>query len=433
MLPNPIIGIIGVVVALSLVMLGLPLGIAFGAAGFIGIIVLRSLDTALPTLGSYLYLFTSNLTLCAIPLFILMGQFAYYSGISHDLFTAANKWIGRLPGGLASATALACTGFAACTGTSVAGAATMGVVAFPEMEKFNYSPRLSTGCIAAGGTLGILIPPSVVFIVYGVLTETSVVDLFIAGILPGLMLSALFIVAITIMCKLNPKLGPPGESFTWKEKFASLRGIWGMLMLLLLVVGGLYFGIFAPSEAGAIGAFGAFIIMLTKGQLTKSNLFSTLKETTKMTAFAMLAVSGILLFITFVALSNLASLLVSWTTALHLSPFGTLIVILAFYVPLGCIIESVGMILLTMPIVFPIIQSLGFDPVWFGVLICVLSELSLITPPIGVNMYIVQGVTNVPLREVALGILPFALVLVIGVVILLFFPEIALFLPGVMK
>lgn len=309
----------------------------------------------------------------------------------------------------------------------------MGVVAFPEMEKFNYSPRLSTGCIAAGGTLGILIPPSVVFIVYGVLTETSVVDLFIAGILPGLMLSALFIVAITIMCKLNPKLGPPGESFTWKEKFASLRGIWGMLMLLLLVVGGLYFGIFAPSEAGAIGAFGAFIIMLTKGQLTKSNLFSTLKETTKMTAFAMLAVSGILLFITFVALSNLASLLVSWTTALHLSPFGTLIVILAFYVPLGCIIESVGMILLTMPIVFPIIQSLGFDPVWFGVLICVLSELSLITPPIGVNMYIVQGVTNVPLREVALGILPFALVLVIGVVILLFFPEIALFLPGVMK
>lgn len=428
----PLIGFIGLIVALSLAMVGMPLGISFATVGCIGVILIRGLEPGLSILGCAPYVFTANYTLCAIPLFVLMGQFAYHSGISTDLFTAAYRWIGKLPGGLASATTVACTGFAACTGTSVAGAATMGIVAFPEMQRFNYHPRLSTGCIAAGGTLGILIPPSIVFIIYGIITETSIGDLFIAGIFPGLMLSLFFIALISFRCKLNPKLGPPGESFSWKEKFASLRGVWGMLALLLLVIGGLYAGIFAPSEAGAIGAFGAFVIMLVKGRMTWASLSSTLLDTARTTAFFMLVVFGVMLFTVFVTLSGLPQVIVNWLTALPIPPMVILALVCSFYIPLGMTMDAVPMVLLTMPFVFPIVEGFGFDPVWFGVVVCVLGEMAMITPPVGMNMYIVQGVTKVPIHEVALGILPFALVLLIGVIILFIFPQISLFLPGTM-
>ena len=427
------IGGLGILGFLLLLALGMPIALSFATAGILGIIALQGLDPGLNLLGQAFYSWTSSYVLCTIPLFVLMGQFAFHSGISGDLYIAAYRWIGRLPGGLALATNLACTGFAACTGSSVASAATMTVIAYPEMQKANYDPRLSAGCIAAGGTLGILIPPSTIFIVYGIITETSINELFIAGILPGLLISALFCGLILYMCKRNPRLGPPGESFTWKEKISSLKGVCWMIGLFILVIGGLYIGIFAPSEAGTIGAFGAFAITLTRGELSRSVLVTTLKETVQFTSFALFILVGAMIFSNFLTLSGLPEALTSWITGLPVPPIIILLMILFLYIPLGAIMEPLDTILLTIPIVFPIIVKLEFDPVWFGVLIVVLSELSLITPPVAMNLYVLQGITKLPLQVISRGIVPFLLVLTFGLIILIAFPEISLFLPRTMK
>lgn len=427
------IGLFGIVGFLLLLSLEVPIGLSFATAGTLGIIAIQGWGPGLNLLGQSFYTWTSSYVLCTIPLFVLMGQFAFHSGISGDLYTAAYRWIGRLPGGLALATNIACTGFAACTGSSVASAATMTVIAYPEMQKANYDPRLSTGCIAAGGTLGILIPPSTIFIVYGIITETSINELFIAGILPGFLISALFCALIFVMCKRNPRLGPPGESFPWKEKLSSLKGVFWMLGLFILVIGGLYVGIFAPSEAGTIGAFGAFAMALAKGKLTKTSFLATLKETVQFTSFALLILIGAMIFSNFLTLSGLPEALTGWIATLSVSPVVILLMILALYIPLGAIMEPLDTILLTIPIVFPIIMKLGFSPVWFGVLIVIISELSLITPPVAMNLYVVQGITKVPLQVVSRGVLPFLLVLVFGLIILVAFPEISLFLPRTMK
>ena len=428
-----LIGLIGIAGFLMLAILGLPIAFSFATMGFIGIAMLQGLAPGLYALGEAPYQETASYVLSTIPLFVLMGQFAYHSGISGDLFLSAYKWMGRLPGGLALATTLSCTGFAACTGSSVASAATMGTIAFPEMQKYNYSPRLAAGAIAAGGTLGILIPPSTIFIIYGIITETSIGDLFIAGIFPGIMMSLLFCLLIYFMCRRNPALGPPSQSFAWKERFASLKKIWGMLVLFLIVILGLYFGVFAPSEAGAIGAFGALLIALIRGRLNRTNAISAVVETIRISCFSLFVLVGAMLFNTFISMSGLPRLLSDWVTGLPFPPFIILIIICAFYIPLGTVIDCLPMILLTMPFVFPIIEGFGFSPVWFGVLVCVLGELSLITPPVGINIYVVQGVTKVPLHEVAKGILPFAMVFVLGIALLIAFPQISLFLPNTMK
>ncbi len=427
------VGVFGILGFLLLLSLGVPIALSFATAGIMGIVVIQGLAPGLNLLGQAFYTWTSSYVLCTIPLFVLMGQFAFHSGISGDLYTAAYRWIGRLPGGLALATNIACTGFAACTGSSVASAATMTVIAYPEMQKANYDPRLSTGCIAAGGTLGILIPPSTIFIVYGIITETSINELFIAGILPGFLISALFCGLIFVMCKWYPQLGPPGESSSWREKLSCLKGVCWMLGLFILVIGGLYVGIFAPSEAGTIGAFGAFAMALAKKKLTKAAFLTTLKETVQFTSFALFILIGAMIFSNFLTLSGLPEALTSWIATLPVSPLAILLMILALYIPLGAIMEPLDTILLTIPIVFPIILKLGFDPVWFGVLIVIISELSLITPPVAMNLYVVQGITKVPLQVISRGILPFLLVLVFGLIILIVFPEISLFLPRTMK
>jgi tripartite ATP-independent transporter DctM subunit len=432
-LSPPIIGLIGILVFLFLALLGIPLGFAFTAVGVLGIIWLKGLGAGLLILGQAPYEWTASYILTTIPLFILMGQFAFQSGISTDLYRTAYKWMGRLPGGLALATMFACTGFAACTGSSLASAATMGTVAYPEMKRYHYSDRLSTGCIAVGGTLGILIPPSTIFIIYGIVTETSIGDLFIAGIIPGLMLASLFILLIYVMCRINPRLGPPAiETFSWKEKISSLRGVWGMLSIFILVIGGLYLGIFAPSEAGAIGAFGALFISLIRRRLSWSSGFSALKETAKTTSLILFVFVGAMIFNTFISISALSRLLTQFITSIPTSPMVILIIIIAFYLPLGMVIEGMSMVLLTMPFVFPVITQLGFDPVWFGVLLVVLVEVSFISPPIGINLFVVQGITKVPLHDVVLGIVPFVVAFVIGLVILVAFPQLSLFLPNLM-
>ncbi len=428
-----VIGLIGMFVFFLVALSGIPIAFAFIMVGFIGVIVMKGLGPGLSLLGSAPFSWSASYALCAIPLFVLMGQFAFRSGIGQDLYMSAYKWLAKLPGGLALATMLACTGFAACTGSTVASAATMGSLAFPEMERFHYSRRLSTACIATGGTLGILIPPSTMFIVYGVLTETSIAALFIAGILPGLLLSSLYVTLIFVMCKRRPELGPPAESFTWRERFTSLSGVWGMLVLFFLIIGGLYFGIFAPSEAGAIGALGAFLLVVMRRRLRRSVLHDVLIESARTTTFVMFIIIGAMIFNAFLSTSGFGIALARWVSALPVPRYVILISVLVLYIPLGAFMDALAMVMLTLPIIFPVIMSLGFDPVWFGVLIVILLEMGVLTPPIGLNAFVVHGVTNVPTEEVFRGLTPFILVMCLGLAIVVAFPQISLFLPGLMK
>ena len=427
-----LIGLLGIVGFMFFAFLGLPLGFSFALAGFIGMVFLKGLIPALNLIGGSAYAQTASFVLSALPLFVLMGQFTFYSGISRDLFEASYKMMSKLPGGLAIATMGACTAFAACTGSSVASAATMSTICFPEMRRYNYSPRLATGTIAAGGTLGILIPPSTIFIIIGILTETNIGALFIAGIFPGLVVSALFMLLILIMCLRNPILGPPGKAFSWKEKLHALKGLWGLICIFGLVIGGLYIGLFAPSEAGAIGAASAFIFALFK-KITLSNVVKALKESAMITCYMLLILIGASIFNTFIGIAGVPNMLSNWIVGLPLPPIGIIICILLLYIPLGMFLDTLGMILLTVPIFFPIIVQLGFDPIWFGVLVCMMAEVGMITPPVAINIYVVRGVTKVPMVDIAYGVVPFIIVFLIGIGLVVAFPEIALYLPRTMK
>jgi len=422
------IGFLAIASFLFLSFLGLPLGFSFALVGFVGMVFLKGFLPALNLLGGNPYAQVASFVLCAVPLFTLMGQFAFYSGISRNLFDASYKLMSRLPGGLALATMAACTAFAACTGSSLASAATMGTITFPEMKRYNYSSRLATGTIAAGGTLGILIPPSTIFIILGLITETSVGALFIAGILPGF----LFILLIFIMCKRNPLLGPPGRPFSWKERVQSLTGVWGMIGLFVLVIGGLYFGVFSPSEAGCIGAFGGFVLALIK-RMPYSAFLKALGESAQITCYMLFILIGASIFNTFLGIAGVPAMVSKWITGLPVPPIGIVIGMLLLYIPMGMFLDTLGMILLTIPVFFPVIIQLGYDPIWFCVLVCMMAELGMITPPVAINVYVVQGVTKVPMEEIFRGILPFVFMYLIAMGIIVAFPEIALFLPRTMK
>lgn len=424
------IGLICIIIFLLLAAIRLPIAFAFAIAGLIGIVIIKGWQPALTLLGSAPFSFTTMEMLIALPLFVLMGNFAYQSGISGDLFDAANKWLGGLPGGLAQATTLACTGFAACTGDSVGAAATMGTIAYPSMAKYKYDPKLASACIAAGGTLGILIPPSIPFIVYGFLTQTSVADLFIAGIIPGLLLAGIMLLTIYVMCKRNPKLGPPVESYSWKERFISLKNVWGMLILFILIIGGLYLGIFAPSEAGAVGAFGAFIIALARRRINRKTLTEALTSTLQITSFAFTIIIGAMIFNTLLSISGLSSMLTDFIGGLEVSRYIVLIVVLIIYIILGMFMDGLAMTVLTVPTFVPIMVNLGFDAIWFGVIFVIMAEIGLITPPVGVNCYVVQGVTKVPMGTIFRGIVPFVIAMIVCVIILIIFPQIVMVLPN---
>jgi tripartite ATP-independent transporter DctM subunit len=405
---------------------GMPIAFAFALIGGVGITLLKGIGPGLAAIGSAPYTWTTMGALLPVPLFMLMGQFMYHSGFSTELYAAGYKWLGRRPGGLALATTLASTGFAACSGVSLAGAATMGTVAYPEMKAFKYHPRLATGCIAAGGSLSCLIPPSAAFIVYGVLTETSIGKLFIAGILPGLLLAGLYMAVIHIMCKRNPTLGPPGPTYSLQKKLTSLKGIVGVLVLFVIVMGGLFIGVFTPSEAGAMGAFGAFVIMVLRGRLTIPTLVTALKDSITATCFVLTITIGAMVFSNFLALGGFSTLFREWVMAMPVSRHIILITILLIYIPLGLFMDGLAMLLLTIPIVFPIVKSFGFDPVWFGVILTLIVEMALITPPVGMNSYVVHGVTKVPLEEVFRGIFPFFLMMLACLALLYAFPQITL-------
>ncbi|MEW6665421.1 MAG: TRAP transporter large permease [Thermodesulfobacteriota bacterium] len=427
-----VVAILAIVLFLILAFNGMPVAFAFGLVGCSGLIFIRGLEPGLSILGHTPFSWGTEAAILPLPLFVLMGMLTSYSKISRDLYEAAYRWLGRLPGGIALATTISSTAFAACCGVSMASAATMAGIAYPEMHKLNYDRRLATGCIVAGGGISSLIPPSLAFIIYGFLTETSIAKLFIAGILPGILISGLFMIVILFMCKRNPALGPAGPCFTRREMFISLKGVWGMVLLFLLVMGGLYIGVFAPSEAGAVGACGAFVLSLITGRVNFVALVGATKDALRTSCFIITMIIGANIFNTFLFVTGLTSGFSEWITGLEVHRYIILISMLIVYIPLGMFLDIGAVVLLTVPIFIPPLVALGFDPVWMGVLVVVVAEIGFMTPPVGLNSFVVHGVTQVPLSEIFKGTTPFVIVMLLALAILLAFPQITLFLPGIM-
>jgi tripartite ATP-independent transporter DctM subunit len=427
------IGILGVAALFVFLAFRMSIGVAMALIGFVGVSCIINVNAGLNILGIVPWSEGSSYTLSVIPLFVLMGQFAFVSGISQDIYKAVHSWMGHFRGGLAMATIVACSGFAAVCGSSLATGATMGRVAIPEMDKYGYDPSLSTGCVAAGGTLGILIPPSIGFVIYGILTEQSIGKLFMAGILPGILLAALFMLAIYVQCRRHPEMGPKGDATTWSVKFKSLYSTWPMLLLFALVMGGIYYGIFTPTEAAGIGAFGAFVIALIKRKLTWPVFIESLLATGNMTAMIFLIIIGANIFSSFLALTGIPMLLADSIVTLALPKLAILMIIILIFVALGCVMDCFAIMILMVPILYPIIQTLEFDPLWFGVIMVIVLEVGLITPPVGLNVFVIKGAApDVPLTTIFKGIWPFMLAAVACIALIIFFPQVALFLPSYM-
>jgi tripartite ATP-independent transporter DctM subunit len=426
-------GVVGLLALFGLLALRIPVGIVMMSVGAVGIGVLNGWQAAFATLGGEPFVIASNFELLIIPLFVLMGNLATVSGMSRDLFAAAYSWFGHWRGGLATATIAACAGFAALSGSSVASAITMGRVALPEMQRYNYDARLATGCIAAGGTLGILIPPSTGFVIYAILTEESVGRLFLAGFFPGLLLTSLFMMAIAIQCRINPKLGPSGPKRSVGERFKATSQASAMIGIVMVTIGGIYTGIFTAGEAAGVGAFLAFSLALYRRSLNVKTLNDTLLQTVRTTAFAFLILVGAHVFNPFLALTEIPTTLAALLTGTNLSPNGILIILLISFIILGTFLEGFAILVLTLPIVHPLIIQLGFDPIWFGVIMVIVLEMGLISPPVGVNVFVVKGIAeDVPMSQIFIGILPFWFAMLVCLVLLVLFPQIALFLPNTM-
>ncbi|MBW2066307.1 MAG: TRAP transporter large permease subunit [Deltaproteobacteria bacterium] len=425
-------GILGMGFLFLLLFLGMPIGYGMALTGLLGMIVAyKAVKPSLAMLGIGPFDTASNYMLTVVPLFILMGEFAYHSGISEDLFETANKWLGRMPGGLAMSSVAGCAGFSAVCGDSLATAVTMGTVALPGMRKHNYDMKLATGCLAAGGTMGILIPPSVGFIFYAIVTEESIGKLFVAGIVPGIILAILFCGVIYVRAKINPALAPRGDVTTLKEKIVSLKGVVGMLALFILILGGILGGIFSPVEGGAIGSVGAFVYALIRGRVNKAMVLSSLQDSLTITCKLLLILIGVGILGYFLAATRLPFALANLVTGLEINRhiiFGAVIV---FFIVLGCLLNVIPMILLVLPTIFPAITALGFDPIWFGVITVLTMEMGQITPPIGVNVFAIGSVArDVPMEDIFKGIFPFFLCMIGCVILLVLFPQLALYLPN---
>ncbi len=428
------IAIISIVLLISLFLMRMPVAYAMALIGFLGFAYMTSVSAALSILAKDFWVMFSSYSLTVVPMFVFMGTIAFYSGMGSRLYQAAFRFLGQLPGGLGVATCYACAAFGACCGSTTAAAAAMGKVILPEMKKYHYDPALATGCVASAGSLAILIPPSTILIIYGILTEESIGKLFAAGILPGVLLATFFALTVFILCRRNPKLGPAGVKATWKERVASLGGVVEMFVLFGLVMGGLFAGWFTPTEAGAAGAAGALLIPLVRRQLTWRGFLSSLTETTRITAMVFLIVTGATVFGHFMAVSRVPFELSEWLGGLDVSPKVIMGFMIFGYLIGGCFMDSLALITLTVPILLPVILTLGFDPIWFGVIIVLVGEMGVITPPVGINVYIIKGVApDVPLETIFRGIFPFLAALIVCAIILILFPQIALFLPGLME
>ncbi|WP_028672692.1 TRAP transporter large permease [Saccharospirillum impatiens] len=430
---NELVGGLGVLALLVLLLLRIPVAFAIFAVGFVGVSVLASPGNALSLLASETYTVASNAELIVIPLFILMGNVATETGMSRKLYDAAYAVIGSIRGGLASATVVGCAGFSALCGSSVASALTMGRVSIGEMERFNYSPKLSTGAVAAGGTLGILIPPSTGFVIYAILTQQSIGKLFLAGVIPGLVLMSLFVLMITVLAFIKPQLAPQGPKTNLQEKARGLLGAIPITVVIMITIGGIYSGLFSPVEAAAVGAGLVIVYGFTTRTLTPGSLWRSTRSAVVTTTTVMLILIAAHMLNPFLALSHIPTAVGDMLMGLDVGPYGILLLILLTYLILGCFLEGFAMLVLTMPIFFPVITALGFDPIWFGVLVVLTLEMGLISPPVGINVFIVKSVApKVPLGDIFIGVAPFWLMMLVAIALYVMFPQIVLFLPNTM-
>jgi tripartite ATP-independent transporter DctM subunit len=428
--------LVGLGLMMVLALLRIPIAFSMGIVGFLGVAYLRDWNfaPAMAMVETKIYETGRNYTLSVIPLFILMGNLVTRAGMSQELFRAAYAFIGHLRGGLAMATIAACAGFGAICGSSVATAATMAKVAYPPMRALGYSDRLSTGAIAAGGTLGILIPPSTLMVIYGVMTETNIGKMFAAGILPGILATFLLCLAVQWTVWRDPESGPRGERSTWRQRLKAAEGVWAVALLFVVVMGGIYGGVFTATEGAGIGAFGALCIALIRRALTWRTFLDALIESGRTTAMLFVILTGALMFAEFVNYTTMPNDLRTLVTTLNLSPIMVIAAICAIYVILGTAMEELSMILLTVPVFFPLVVHLGFDPIWFGVLVVVVVEIGLISPPVGMNLFVLNALLpGVPTSTLFRGVLPFFVADVIRLGILIAFPAISLWLPSLMR
>ena len=425
--------LLGFAAVFLLALLRLPLGFAMGVVGFVGLGLLRGWGPTMANAAQVVYDTGFAYTLSVVPLFILMGNLVARAGLAQELFRAAYVFIGHVRGGLAHATVLACAGFGAICGSSIATAATMAKVAYPPMKKLGYADYLSTGVIAAGGTLGIMIPPSTILVIYGIVTETHIGKLFAAGVMPGLMSAGLLMLCVAWMTWRDPAAGPAGERSTWPQRWAALRGIWGVALLVVVVLGGIYGGVFTATEGAGIGAAGAFFFALARGALSLPVLLDVLVESARTTAMLFTILIAAMLFSSFVNFTSMPNDLKALILNLGLSPLMVVGAMMVIYVLLGTIMEELSMVLLTIPVFFPIVVGLGFDPVWFGVLIVLVVQIGLISPPVGMNLFVLTALLKgVSLRQVFRGVWPFVAALVVALVLVLEFEPLALWLPSLM-
>jgi C4-dicarboxylate transporter DctM subunit len=425
------VAIIGFIVLFMLMLLRVPVGMAMGLVGVSGFGYIVGGWPALKMVGQTSMRTVTDYTFGVIPMFLLMGAFVSNSGMSRELFRAANSFLGHLRGGLGIATIAACGGFAAISGSSVATAATFSTVAYPEMRRYGYPQSFATGVIAAGGTLGAMLPPSTVLAVYGIITEQDIGKLFIAGILPGLLAASMYMCTVAIIGFVRPDFLPRAPRHSWKERLAGMRDIWAMLLLFLFVIGGLYGGLFTPTEAGGMGAGGAFLIGILRGRLDRTEIRRSLLQATRTGAAVFTVLIGALLFGYFLTVTQTPQKVTEFLTGLGIGRYGILALIMLMYLVLGCLMDALAMVILTVPIIFPVIVHLGFDPIWFGIIIVMTVELGLIHPPVGMIVFVIKSVVqDVSFATIFKGVLPFIVTDLIRLVILIAFPIIALWLPS---
>ena len=425
------VAVIGFLALFGLMLLRVPVGMAMGLVGVTGYAYIAGIGPALKLIGQSSMRTVTDYTFGVIPMFMLMGAFVSVSGVSKELFRAANAFIGHMRGGLGVATVLACGGFAAICGSSVATAATFSSVAYPEMRRFGYPQSFSTGVIAAGGTLGAMLPPSTVLAVYAILTQQDIGKLFMAGIVPGLLAMLLYVVTIMIIVRVRPDWLPKGEQKSWGERFRGLKDVWAPLTLFMFVIGGLYGGFFTPTEAGGVGASGAFLLGVLRGKLDKAGIREALLSATRTAAAVFTVLIGALLFGYFLTITQVPQKLTEMLMGLGVGRYGVLAMIMVMYLVLGCLMDAMAMIILTVPIIYPVIVQLGFDPIWFGVIIVMTVELGLIHPPVGMNVFVIKSVVkDVSFTTIFKGVIPFVVTDLLRLVILISFPIIALWLPA---
>lgn len=427
---NELIGTLGIAIMLFFFFMGLPIAFTMALAGFFGFAYISGIEPALNLLTQDFYEGLSSYPLSVIPMFILMGCYAFIAGISDKLYETAHAWVGRFRGGLTMATMVACAGFGAVCGSSAATAATLGKIALPEMRKYGYDDQLATGSLAAGGILGILIPPSTVFIVYGILVEESIGKLFVSGILPGMLLCILYCIVIAILCYRNPRLGPAGSASTWAEKIKSIKGLLDAFILFAIAIGGLFLGWFSPTQSGAIGSAGALVIGLARRQVTLGKFLSASKEALITSCMVLFIIAGAIIFGHFMAVTGLPTFLANWLGGLPIPKMGIMVIVVIIFLIGGCLMDAMALIVVAVPLFYPLVKKLGFDPIWFGVMVVLMGGMGVITPPVGVNVFVIKGIApDVPLDVIFRGIMPFLVAIFTATALIMIFPWIATWLP----